>query len=86
MYLRKPGGIALSLGKLLNLKGVIYRQVIRMLNLSMHETHIKHSAWYRNISVQYVILSMNQDNDSAVYAVGRCRCVDIMVCDNIFIY
>ena len=51
----------------------------------MHETYVKHSARYRNIGVQDVILSMDQDYDSAMCVVGRCRCVDAMVCENIFI-
>ena len=52
----------------------------------MPETQVKHSARYRNIGVQDVILSMNQDYDSAVCVVGSCRIVDTMVCGNIFIY
>ena len=45
-----------------------------MFSLSMHEMHIKHCAWYRNISVQDVILSMNQDYDSAMCVVGVSVC------------
>ena len=88
VYLRELGGNVyhLSLGKLFNLTGVIYRQVVRMLSRAMHKTYMKHSAWYRDIGVQDLILSMNQDYNSAMCVVGRCRCVDAMVCDHIFIY
>ena len=86
VYLWEPGGNVyhLSLGKLFNLTGVIFRQVVRVLSCTMHETYVKQSAWYRDIGVQDLILPMNQDSTMCV--VGRCRCVDAMVCDNIFIY
>ena len=68
VYLQELGGNVdhFSLRKLFNLTGVIYRQVVRVSSRAMDKTYVKHSAWYRDIGVQDLILSMNQDYNSAM--------------------